>query len=248
MTGAPGRAADRTGEGGPPLARFKDLCLDAPDAHALGGFWARLLDGELVDLHDGDTRIDRHARPGPESIWVNRVAEPRTAKTRLHLDLRLDRPDPADLLAAGARLVREPDDEVSWWVLADPDGNEFCAFAPRPGTVPGPFELVVDARDAVAQATWWAGVLGGRIERDDDGAASVVGGAGFPWEYWVFTPVPEPKTVKNRMHWDVDLLGDDCTALLDAGATLLREPDDDIGWWVLADPEGNEFCAFAPHD
>ncbi|MCX4471276.1 hypothetical protein C5N14_19585 [Micromonospora sp. MW-13] len=37
-----------------------------------------------------------------------------------------------ELLAAGARLVREPDVEVSWWVLADPEGNEFCAFAPRP--------------------------------------------------------------------------------------------------------------------
>ena len=32
--------------------------------------------------------------------------------------------------------------------------------------------------------------------------------------------------------------------LLDAGATVLRARDDEIGWTVLADPEGNEFCAF----
>jgi hypothetical protein len=32
--------------------------------------------------------------------------------------------------------------------------------------------------------------------------------------------------------------------LLDAGATLLRAKDDEIHWHVLADPEGNEFCAF----
>ncbi|WP_165942535.1 VOC family protein [Micromonospora sp. KC721] len=32
---------------------------------------------------------------------------------------------------AGARLVREPDAEISWWVLADPKGNQFCAFPPR---------------------------------------------------------------------------------------------------------------------
>ncbi|SCL19770.1 hypothetical protein GA0074692_0700 [Micromonospora pallida] len=272
MTAAPGRAPARADESGPVLARFKDLCLDTVDPHTLGNFWARILGGGLVDLRDGDTRVDgRPGHPGPESIWVNRVPEPRTGKTRVHLDLRLDRPDPADLLAAGARLVREPDAEVGWWVLADPDGNEFCAFAPRPdrtpaprpdrtaapfepdrtpaprpGSTAGPFELVVDARDAIAQATWWAQVLGGRIERDADGAASVVGGAGFPWDYWVFAPVPEPKTAKNRMHWDVELTGANCTALLDAGATLLREPDDDIDWWILTDPEGNEFCAFPP--
>jgi Glyoxalase-like domain len=32
--------------------------------------------------------------------------------------------------------------------------------------------------------------------------------------------------------------------LVDAGATVLREPDDEISWYVLGDPEGNEFCAF----
>ena len=58
----------------------------------------------------------------------------------------------------------------------------------------------------------------------------------------MFVPVPEPKTVKNRIHWDV--LAPDVDALLAAGATLLRAPDDDIGWHVLADPDGNEFCVF----
>ncbi|WP_238448269.1 VOC family protein [Micromonospora sp. 4G55] len=79
-----------------------------------------------------------------------------------------------------------------------------------------------------------------------EGHASVVGAAGFPWDYWVFDPVPERKRVKNRVHWDVDLTGPDATALIAAGAMLLREPDETVGWWVLADPEGNEFCAFAP--
>jgi hypothetical protein len=32
--------------------------------------------------------------------------------------------------AAVLGLLREPDEEVRWWVLADPEGNEFCAFAP----------------------------------------------------------------------------------------------------------------------
>jgi hypothetical protein len=54
--------------------------------------------------------------------------------------------------------------------------------------------------------------------------------------------VPEPKTVKNRIHWDVSVA--ELQPLLGAGATLLRAQDGEIGWHVLADPEGNEFCAF----
>jgi hypothetical protein len=57
-----------------------------------------------------------------------------------------------------------------------------------------------------------------------------------------FVPVPEPKTVKNRIHWDVTVPG--AAPLVEAGAIVLREPDAEISWHVLADPEGNEFCAF----
>jgi hypothetical protein len=230
------------------IARFRDLCLDATDAHALGGFWARILDGKLADTGDGDTRVDSPTGVGAESIWVNRVPERRTVKTRVHLDLRLAEASPTALLEAGARLVREPDSEISWWVLADPDGNLFCAFAPRDDTRPGPFELVVDSADPTAQATWWAGVVGGEVQVSEEGDASVTGAAGFPWDHWVFDPVSERKSVKNRMHWDVDLAAPGPSALIRAGATLLREPDDAVSWWVLADPEGNEFCAFPPRD
>lgn len=59
----------------------------------------------------------------------------------------------------------------------------------------------------------------------------------------VFTPVPEPKRVKNRVHWDVWGSRD---SLLAAGASLLRARDDEIGWDILADPAGNEFCVFVP--
>ena len=59
----------------------------------------------------------------------------------------------------------------------------------------------------------------------------------------VFGAVPEPKTVKNRIHWDVKT--DDLALLLEAGATVIdRQPR----WTVMADPEGNEFCAFVPRE
>ena len=53
--------------------------------------------------------------------------------------------------------------------------------------------------------------------------------------------MPEPKTVKNRIHWDVQT--DDLALLTDAGATVLETLP---RWTVMADPEGNEFCAFLP--
>jgi len=53
--------------------------------------------------------------------------------------------------------------------------------------------------------------------------------------------VPERKQVKNRIHWDVTV--PDVGPLVAAGATLLREPDGAVSWALLADPDGNEFCA-----
>jgi hypothetical protein len=70
----------------------------------------------------------------------------------------------------------------------------------------------------------------------------------MPFEAWVFSSVPEPKTVKNRLHWDV--YGDP-QAFLAAGATTLWEVPGrtrPVAWTVLADPEGNEFCVFPPDD
>jgi len=55
--------------------------------------------------------------------------------------------------------------------------------------------------------------------------------------------VPEPKAVKNRMH--IDVWGD-VDELVGRGARVLAATGDDRDWTVMADPEGNEFCVFAP--
>jgi hypothetical protein len=112
------------------------------------------------------------------------------------------------------------------------------------------FEVVVDAADPERMATWWAEAFGVAPQNK-----------GKPW-WWVqdvpgmptsgpvfalvFNPVPEPKTVKNRMHWDV--YGDPAD-FLDRGATHLWDVPGrtrPIAWTTLADPEGNEFCVFEP--
>jgi Glyoxalase-like domain len=228
------------------IARYKDLCLDTNDRAVLGPFWRQALGASLVNLADGDARLDPGpGRPVNEVVWINVVPEPRSVKTRVHLDIRLADPEPTALVDAGASISRAPDDDSSRWEMADPEGNEFCVFPPADGTKPGAFNLVVDCRDSLAQAQWWAGIVGGTVGQGKR-AYWIEGAEGFPWVYWGFNPVSEPKTVKNRMHWDVELSDPEPTALVEAGAVVLREPGEDISWWVMADPEGNEFCAFAP--
>jgi Glyoxalase-like domain len=170
------------------------------------------------------------------------VPEPKTVRNRVHIDLHVRAV--ADMLALAATVV---DDTQPWTVMADPEGNEFCAFVRQPDALPDYrlYELVVNAADPSRAAMWWADVLGALADYDDASDSwGVSGVAHLPWEL-VFGAVPEPKTVKNRMHWDV--VGD-VEGLLDAGAQLLRAPDEEIDWHVLADPEGNEFCVFAPHE
>jgi hypothetical protein len=221
------------------LARFKDLCLDAVDPDLLGAFYSELLaltpqtrDGVVVSL-DGATPTER--------VWINRVPEQRSAKNRMHLDIRLRSLEQA--LELGAR---ELDRLEGWTVLADPEGNEFCVFltdGAAGSAGPGLMELGVDAVDQEAQSRWWAELLGaGRGTEDDDSYSWIDHIPDAPFESIAFANVPEPKTVKNRVH--LDLFGDPA-ALEAAGAQVLRTPDEGRPWTVMADPEGNEFCVFA---
>ena len=215
------------------IASWKDLSIDAGDNVRLGWFWADTLGLELHQREDGLVML---TGPTPQAtIWLDQVPEQVTVKHRVHLDVHAASVD--EVLARGATLL---DDRFDWTVLRDPEGGELCVFVRDEVPENRIYEVVVDAHDTRAQAAWWAEVLGGRLE--DGGGESVEAIPGAPFEYLVFEPVPEPKTVKNRIHWDVDVA--DVRLLTERGATVLREPDDDISWTVLADPEGNEFCAF----
>jgi hypothetical protein len=219
-----------------PIARFKDLCIDANDPARLGRFWAAALGRAFEAKDDGDGLLTGPTKQ--HTIWVNKVAEARTVKNRVHLDVYTR--DLADLEGLGATIV-EPQGTRAWTVMADPEGGEFCAFLRPELPAERLHGLVVDSADAQALAQWWAGLYGVGVTRND-GWFAVEGIPGMPILTMDFTPVPEPKTVKNRVHWDITVSS--VTPLVEAGAALVREPGGDIGWHVLADPEGNEFCAF----
>jgi catechol-2,3-dioxygenase len=107
-------------------------------------------------------------------------------------------------------------------------------------------ELVIDCADTERVATFWARVLGYEV-LDRDAGAIEIGVAHGAYPTLVFVPVPEPKTVKNRIHIDVNAVGaDQATELQRLLALGARKVDvgqgEDVSWVVLADPEGNEFC------
>lgn len=238
-----------------PLASYKDLCLDAADPVRLGTFYAAALGLALEPLDDGDVVL-RGDTP-ERTVWVNRVPEPKTVWHRLHLDVNVAAVD--DLLALGATVV---DDTQPWTVLRDPEGGELCAFVRPPEVLAAGggrgrplYELVLqveqgdDGPGAAAElARWWAGLLGGRVEQDpQEGYSWVEDLPGAPFESLVVTFVPEPKTVKNRVHLDVTCRSvDDLVAY---GARVLAPGGPSAGpgappWTVLTDPAGNELCAF----
>lgn len=101
--------------------------------------------------------------------------------------------------------------------------------------------IVVDCADPQHLGRWWGEVLGWEIDPDDDGVELIDSERDFNI---YFQPVPEPKTVKDRIH--IDLRPDDQAAeverLIGMGATKVDVGQGDVTWVVLADPEGNEFC------
>jgi hypothetical protein len=223
-----------------PAAAYKDLCIDASDAHALAAFWAVMLDLEPRLHEDGMATL---SAAGRVLVWVNAVSEATTVKNRLHLDVRAESLDPA--LAAGASVLAE---QPRWTVMKDPDGQEFCIFVREPPVRDRFYELVWDvtgnADAAHRLAQWWGQALGADVMREK-GWSSVEKISGTPFEAIVFQPVPEDKTTKNRVH--IDVFTEDLRALVALGAVVLREKGaGGTDWTVLADPAGNEFCAFTP--
>ena len=138
-----------------------------------------------------------------------------------------------------------------------------------------PIQVVIDCADPGRLALFWAAALGYVVQPPPEGSESwedFLTSIGVPEDRWndrsavvdpdgegprlFFQKVPEPKTVKNRVHVDLSAGGRDVpveerVARVDAkveelvalGATVQRRVEE-MGerWVVLQDPEGNEFC------
>jgi predicted enzyme related to lactoylglutathione lyase len=104
--------------------------------------------------------------------------------------------------------------------------------------------ITVDSADPERVARFWAAVTGWQATREWGDEYAVTPATGGPRFY--FVPVPEPKTAKNRVHLDV-VPGDrsqdeEIARLVGIGASVVSDRRPDIGWVIMCDPEGNEFC------
>ena len=118
-------------------------------------------------------------------------------------------------------------------------------------------ELAVDCADPNRLARFWCSVLDYEVQDQGDGIVTIGSpmapqGNNHPGPVpptLTFAHVPEAKTVKNRLHLDINPTDseqdEEVRRLLDLGARHADVGQGDQSWVVLADPEGNEFCVLA---
>ena len=242
--------------------RLVQIAMNARDDSALGRFWAEALGWDISSEEPGVTSLEPPGFVYPDAaavcIDILAVPEPKTVKNRVHIDLATtSAAHQADLIACLQDLGATPADvgqgDVSWTVLADPEGNEFCVLEPRsnsPDT--GPIAtVVVDCADPRAMARFWGEAMDWSVHEVTDDHAVLRSAKGVG-PYLEFRRTPDVKTVKNRVHLDLrPYPGDDQAAevarLRALGATDVDVGQgDDVSWTCLADPEGNEFDVLTP--
>ena len=126
-----------------PIAAYKDLCIDASDAERLQAFYAAALRLEVTHGQGGATWL---AGPTPpHTVWINEVPEAKSVKNRVHLDVHCA--SVAELAELGARVLVPSSEAQRWTVMADPEGQEFCAFVRENPPDYRLYEIAVDCAD-----------------------------------------------------------------------------------------------------
>jgi predicted secreted protein len=187
------------------------------------------------------------------------VSEPKTVKNRVHLDLgSRDEAHQAEqverLLARGAsRADVGQTGEETWEVMADPEGNEFCVLRNSMEDGNPLSAICLDTNDNRTMADYWVQATGWLIDEQDDEGTSLRNPNGHRPNLDLID-VPDPHTVKNRVHLDVAPPKDadheaEVERLLSLGATRAEVGQTgEETWTVLADPEGNETCVLSARD
>jgi predicted enzyme related to lactoylglutathione lyase len=106
------------------------LVLDCADPERLAEFWAPALGYVNVGTAGAYVALFPDGRSGPK-LLLQRVAEPKSVKNRMHLDIEVPdiEAEAARLIALGASKVSESavsEHDTTWFLMADPEGNEFC--------------------------------------------------------------------------------------------------------------------------
>jgi catechol 2,3-dioxygenase-like lactoylglutathione lyase family enzyme len=116
--------------------RIQCLCIDSGDPAKIASFWQAALGWRRTFDEEDQVALEPPAGSAEDGVVPDllflKVPEGKTVKNRLHLDLRPEdqAAEVARLEALGARRVDVGQGEVSWVVMADPDGNEFDVLRP----------------------------------------------------------------------------------------------------------------------
>ncbi len=111
--------------------RVTEVVIDCGDHGAVVDFWAVAMGYERRDVNEQYVALvpPAPAAPGRPPLLFQKVPERKMTKNRVHLDLRGESmaAEVERLLALGATFVAQRSlGELTWTVMADPDGNEFC--------------------------------------------------------------------------------------------------------------------------
>ena len=110
-------------------AFIKYVTFDCADPRRLSAFWSEVTGYQPVATDHDFAALSAPDHRGVRGILFWRVPEPKTAKSRMHVDLATKSPDDEieRLVALGATKVeRREGNGTSWTVMLDPEGNEFC--------------------------------------------------------------------------------------------------------------------------
>jgi predicted enzyme related to lactoylglutathione lyase len=229
------------------------LSIEALDPPRLSDFWAGLL-GWKPGTHASD---DLTLLPVDDTGFGLRFVptqEAKTAQNRMHFDLTsTSLEDQQETVATALRLGARHIDigqrpEEGHVVLADPEGNEFCVIEPGNSFLADcgfVGALACDGSQAVGY--FWSAALGWPLVWDQDQETAIRSPHGGPKISWGGPPLM-PRNGHDRLHLHLSPADDgqlqaEVERLLSLGAT---RPDaateDEAGWVVLADPDGNRFC------
>jgi predicted enzyme related to lactoylglutathione lyase len=232
------------------------LTWDANDPQGLARFWSGVLGWEPADdPHEGVTLL-----PADDTGFRLRFVhtdEPKTVPNQMHFDLTSrsleeQRATVERALALGGRHLdvgQLPDEEHV--VLADPEGNELCVIEPGNNFLSDcGFIGALSSEGSQEVGYFWSRALGWPLVWDQDQETAIRAPYGGPKITWGGPPLT-PRTGKYRLHFDLAPPADgdqqaEVDRLIALGATRVDIGQRDVGWVVMADPDGHEFCVLTP--
>lgn len=120
-------------------SRIGEIIVDCADPDVAAAFWCAALDYRIVERHG--TEVTIAGRSGAPRILFDVSPDAKLHKNRIHFDIHpidtTQTEEVSRLIDIGARLVDIGQTDVSWVVMEDPTGNEFCVMSTEHPTDPG---------------------------------------------------------------------------------------------------------------